>query len=209
MPSKRSDGQKLIAFPVDVRLLAMVEKARGRMSRSAWIRKAVVNELVRMGFDVPEDIGEAPDRVGKGGRPTHKKKVREYEFEKSSAMVAEAGGFTLPYLGAVAAGDPVADELAEVVTVRKNYPKGHFVVRVTGESMLPELEDGDLIVVDGRDAHTPGTGRVCVVSDGRGSVVKRWNRKRGVFESLNENFADLVPGEETIFQGYFVAKVNE
>ncbi len=171
------------------------------------MRQAATAELIRLGYDIPAAWGAAPDRVGKGGTPTHKKKVYDWK-KKAPAMVAEEMVFTLPYLGAVAAGDPVADELAEEVTVGRQYPKGHFVVRVSGESMEPELSDGDLIVVDARDVFTPGTGRVCVVSCGGGSSVKRWNRKRGVFESLNEDFPDLEPDEDFVFQGYFVEKVE-
>ena len=216
MPSKRSDGQKLVSFPVDERLLAKIDAARGTQSRSAWIRGAATRYLESLGVEVSEELGNAPDRVGVGGRPTHKKKAAKkaakvYDFTaKKTDLVAEEVSYSLPYLGSVAAGEAV-DIVAEdedEVRVWRRFPKGHFVVRVTGESMLPELEDGDLIVVDSRDCFTPAHGRLCVVSEGRGSVVKRWDRKRGVFESLNREFADLEPSEETVFQGYFVEKVE-
>ncbi len=202
--------QKQVIVKMSEEFLAEIDAAlpgMGYGDRASFIRDAVFDELKKNGVKVDPGLKAAPSRAGKGGTPTHKKKVYDLK-KKAPAMVAEEMACTLPYLGAVAAGSPVADEFAEEVTVGRQYPKGHFVVRVSGESMEPELSDGDLIVVDARDVFTPGTGRVCVVSCGGGSSVKRWNRKRGVFESLNDEFPDLEPGEDFVFQGYFVEKVE-
>jgi len=211
--------QKKVLMNFDEDFLSEVDSAFPRLGfndRASFIRDAVFQEMKRQGVEVSPSLKAAPSRAGKGGKPTHKKKAAKkaakvYDFTaKKTDLVAEEVSYSLPYLGSVAAGEAV-DIVAEdedEVRVWRRFPKGHFVVRVTGESMLPELEDGDLIVVDSRDCFTPAHGRLCVVSEGRGSVVKRWDRKRGVFESLNREFADLEPSEETVFQGYFVEKVE-
>ncbi len=229
----RSKGQSRITITLSEELLESVDAARGGMSRSAFIREAMVEKL-----DLDEKLSLAPDRVGVGGRPTHKPKdavpkdavpkdavPKDAEPKESGPkdavpknrpyslagareeMVAEMP-LTLPYLGAVAAGDPLADDLHEEVPVRRLYSKGHYVVRVSGDSMEPELSDGDFIVVDAREAFTPAHGRVCVVSSGGGSSVKVWDRKRQVFRSLNPDFPDIEPSEEMVFQGYFVEKLD-
>lgn len=197
-----SKKQVRVTLSLSKGLLDEVDKARGTMGRSEFLRVAVVSHL---GLD--ERMAAAPDRVGKGGRPTHKER-KVYDLEKERGKVAESlPVYSLPYLGTVAAGDPFEAEAIEMAMVEKQYPRGCYVVRVSGDSMEPELSDGDLIVVNGKDAHTPGHGRVCVVSDRSGSSVKRWNRRRGVFESINEEFPDLEPGEEVVFRGYLVEKV--
>ena len=152
------------------RLLDEGDRARGSMNRSEFLRQAVVKVL---GLD--EGMAAAPDRVGKGGRPTHKA-AKVYDLDEARRLVAEAiPVYALPYLGSVAAGEPFEAEVMEMVKVLKEYPRGCYVVRVSGRSMEPELEDGDRIVVDGRDAYTPGDGKICVVSTASGSSVKRWN----------------------------------
>lgn len=116
--------------------------------------------------------------------------------------------FTLPFLGAVAAGQPVeAPRHRETITVNKPYPEGTFVVEVNGESMHPTLRDGDRIVIEGstqaRPKISPKDGKICVVSNGSGSLVKLFDRKRG-FVSINRNFPDVVPSDELRLQGYYI-----
>lgn len=63
MPNQRSPGQKLIAFPLDAELLEELDRARGTMNRSQFIREALAYKL---GVD-DSSLKDAPDRVGKGG----------------------------------------------------------------------------------------------------------------------------------------------
>lgn len=120
---------------------------------------------------------------------------------------AEYRAFTLPFLGAVAAGEPVESPRNDTIEVAQQWPTGHFVVEVNGRSAEPDYPDGSRWIVDGRDKFTPKDGAVCVVSDGSGSYLKRWNRKRGVFESVNPEFNDVLPGEEAKLQGYPVERI--
>lgn len=121
---------------------------------------------------------------------------------------AEHHAFRLPFLGAVAAGEPVEAPRNETLAVSKQYPDGHFIVEVNGQSAEPDYPDGSRWVIDGRDKYTPKDGAVCVVSDGSGSYLKRWNRKRGVFESVNPRFKDVLPSNDAKLQGYPVERVS-
>lgn len=144
--------------------------------------------------------------------------IREWALEKlrDSAEIGNVieafskGEFVhdLPFLGAVAAGEPVEAPRDEVLRVDREWPEGHFVVEVNGQSMEPDFVDGDRWIIDGRKKYTPKNGAVCVVSDGHGSYLKRWNRKEGVFESINPEFKDVISGEEAKLQGYPVERVN-
>jgi hypothetical protein len=58
MPSKRAPNQKLIAFPIDDELAGLMDRARGTMNRSQFIRDAIARML-----GVPAEMGRAPDRV--------------------------------------------------------------------------------------------------------------------------------------------------
>ena len=217
----RAKSQKTVTISLAETLLAEVDAARKLQTRSEYARSALAEKLESDGVIIPKEFLEPPSRVGKGGQPTHregvdysgkgkKSKVVYYGRDRpADQIVAEGGALTLPYLGAVAAGEPVHTELSdEEMIVDRDYPPGHFVVRVNGDSMDPELRDGEMIVVDTRNIFTPGHGRICVVSDGSGSSVKRWNRKTGLLESLNPDYPDLEPSEDMVLQGYYVATVD-
>ena len=65
MPNKRSAGQQLITFPCDSALLKEVERARGRDTRSQFVRDALAGYLRSLGIQVEETKIAPPDRAGK------------------------------------------------------------------------------------------------------------------------------------------------
>jgi hypothetical protein len=69
-------------------LLNATEKCRGRVSRSQWLRDAILEKLKREGFEISEEAALAPDRSGKGG-PRPKSPV--VEMPMPMAKVAEDG----------------------------------------------------------------------------------------------------------------------
>jgi hypothetical protein len=71
VPNQRAKGQKLIAVPLEETFLEELDRARGGASRSAFVREAIYRLLRERGVDLPPSIKDAPDRTGKGGRPTH------------------------------------------------------------------------------------------------------------------------------------------
>jgi hypothetical protein len=66
---KRSDGQVLMAFALDEKLVEEIDAKRGALSRSAFIRVALVRLL-----GLSDEAARPPVREGlsKGGKPTHK-----------------------------------------------------------------------------------------------------------------------------------------
>ncbi len=90
---------------------------------------------------------------------------------------------SLPLLGAVAAGGPIeAFEDNETMSVPAEMVRSgadHFVLRVSGESMIDEhIRDGDHIVVSSRRTAEDGEMVVALVRD-EGATVKRFYRERG------------------------------
>lgn len=61
------DRQKMIGVRVDDDLLAEIDRVRGAMSRSDFVRKAAYAALKEAGTNLDPDVVRAPDRTGKGG----------------------------------------------------------------------------------------------------------------------------------------------
>lgn len=85
VPGQRGQDQKLVSFQLDERLLrALDDAARGGVGRSAVVREAIYKHLIERGYELPPTVKNAPDRLGKGGRPrkvVEMKKVAEDEAE--------------------------------------------------------------------------------------------------------------------------------
>jgi hypothetical protein len=57
----------LIVVRIPLGLAAKIDNARGRLSRSQFVRDSVGRELKRRGIPVADQEIQAPDRKGKGG----------------------------------------------------------------------------------------------------------------------------------------------
>lgn len=57
----------MIGVRVDDALLAEIDRLRGAMSRSEFVRRAAYDALKAAGSSLPGSIVSAPDRAGKGG----------------------------------------------------------------------------------------------------------------------------------------------
>lgn len=79
---KRSDGQTLLTVAVDQNLLAAIDSKRGFENRSAFVRRVICEHL-----KIDLSLSAAPDRIGKGGKPTHARKAKENDLPQ----VAEGG----------------------------------------------------------------------------------------------------------------------
>lgn len=83
MLKPRSDGQTLVAVALDQRLLDEIDRRRGGVNRSAFIRESLVAH-----YKLPAHLAAAPDRTGKGGRPP---KPMDYNAEdQRSAILNDA-----------------------------------------------------------------------------------------------------------------------
>ncbi|MFO1054123.1 MAG: transcriptional repressor LexA [Planctomycetota bacterium] len=104
----------------------------------------------------------------------------------------------LPVLGVVAAGRPIeAVEHAEVVPLTDLVPTGddHYVLRVTGKSMIEDhIDDGDFVVIRRQQSAKNGDIVVAVV-DGEEATLKRYffehNRVR--LQPANSALAPIFP----------------
>jgi hypothetical protein len=65
VPNKRAKGQTLIAIPPDERSLAGLDHARGRESRSQFVRDAICEKLGNLRIRLPSSITHPPDRASK------------------------------------------------------------------------------------------------------------------------------------------------
>lgn len=145
---------------------------------------------------------------------------RGYNESRSIELVpppGQSGATELPLLGEVAAGEPI-----EAVTVPETIPvpndllprRGHaYVLRVRGESMIDEhIQDGDYVVVQGREAADNGEMVIALV-DGTSATVKRLFREPGGWIRLqpaNDRVPPLRVHEDNILiQGIVVGVIRK
>ena len=104
-------------------------------------------------------------------RESHQR--RGMELLPPAAEGGSAGGLApaVPFLGRIAAGRPIeAIPESETLPVPQwllgGRPKGHFVLRVAGNSMIDEgIHDGDWVVVERREQASPGEAVVALVGE--------------------------------------------
>jgi repressor LexA len=100
-------------------------------------------------------------------------------LEIASQTNGRQGARELHLLGVVAAGAPIeAIEGNDTISVPEQFVRrdNTFCLRVKGESMVDEgIRDGDYIIVEGRDAATPGETVVALIGDE--ATVKKYYRE--------------------------------
>ena len=83
---------------------------------------------------------------------------------------------SIPILGTVKAGyDWLAEEnVVDYITLKENIPniKEYFALRITGDSMLPLLSDGDLVIVHDQDDVESGQTAVVLINGDEATVKK-------------------------------------
>ena len=99
----------------------------------------------------------------------------------------------LPLVGQIAAGGPLlAEQNVEEYVPLPAATKGDFLLRVKGESMIDEgIRDGDYIIVEGRDAATPGETVVALI--GEEATVKKYFPENGGKVRLQPANASMDP----------------
>ena len=125
---------------------------------------------------------------------------------------------SIPVYGTASAGSPgsfLAEDniLYHVPVEKKHIRNGNTIaVAVNGNSMLPRIQDGDIVIVD-RSINELQEGKVfLVLIDGQGACVKRARHSRGQWWLWSDN-ADHAPfqAEEAtvIGMGYRVQRPSE
>lgn len=96
----------------------------------------------------------------------------------------------IPILGTVKAGyDWLAEEnVVDYVTLKENIPniKEYYALKVTGDSMLPLLSEGDLVIVHDQDDVESGQTAVILINGEEATVKKVVKTNEGIeLHSMN------------------------
>lgn len=127
------------------------------------------------------------------------------------------GATEIPLLGAVAAGMPIESVMAgEVVAVPDEMlPRRgpNYALKVRGDSMIDEqIADGDLVVVNGRDAADNGEMVIALVN-GNEATVKRFYREPNGWIRLQPANATMRPlrfrEDDVLIQGVVVGVIRK
>lgn len=73
MPGKHNSDTKLLGFWAEQELIEKIDNWR-EGDRSQFLREAAVDYLIKKGEVVPQRLRFSPDRAGKGGPVTYKRK---------------------------------------------------------------------------------------------------------------------------------------
>jgi repressor LexA len=129
-----------------------------------------------------------------------------------SAGISDEAGTELPFLGRIAAGQPIEtvsgrESIAVPRVLFGERPQDHYVLRVVGDSMIDEgIHDGDWVVVERRDRAVPGE-MVVALLGGDEVTLKRFfpEGERVRLQPANPAMSPLrVPAAEVRVQGIVV-----
>ena len=146
------------------------------------------------GDPIPEDIWPVlAERRGLAEIPALGATVGD---SPSRAEGADENTITLAFAdvrAAAGSGEMVFEEAAEhriavprAILPRWVQPSGLICIRAAGDSMTPTLNDGDLILLDHKNAE-PRDKQVFVIHTGDGLVVKRLREDDGAWEMISDN----------------------
>ena len=95
----------------------------------------------------------------------------------------------IPILGTVKAGyDWLAEENVDYITLKENIPniKEYYALKITGDSMLPLLSKGDLVIVHDQDDVESGQTAVILINGEEATVKKVVKTNEGIeLHSMN------------------------
>ncbi len=145
--------------------------------------------------------------------------TRTHNESRSIELVTQpgySGATEIPLLGQVAAGQPIEaiagnDSIAVPNEfIAKRGPT--YALKVAGESMIDDhIEDGDFVIVNGRDQANNGEMVIALV-DNTSATVKRYYREHGGWIRLqpaNETMQPIrVHEENVLIQGVVVGVIR-
>ena len=148
---------------------------------------------------------------------TEKGYIKRAWNQKRGVQVVEQGGSRqgkrearLPFFGLIAAGRPIeavsGNDTIGVPTHLTSSSRNHYVLRVTGDSMIEEgIHDGDLVVVQQLDR--AATGDMVVALVGNEATLKRFypEGKEVRLQPANHQMEPIrVPADSVRIQGIVV-----
>lgn len=109
---------------------------------------------------------------------------KDQEFIINSNNKEELFISKIPILGTVKAGyNWLAEEnIVDYITIKETMPniKEYFALRITGDSMLPLLSDGDLVIVHSQDDVESGQTAVVLINGEEATVKKVVKTNEGI-----------------------------
>ena len=140
----------------------------------------------------------------------NKHKARSLEIISEEKLPDENRGTKLPLLGNIAAGSPIeAVENREEIDMETLFhsPRGVYVLRVRGESMIEDhLCDGDYVVIERRDTARNGEQVVALLDTGE-ATLKRFYKEGGKIRLQPANSAmepRIVNADQCRIQGVVI-----
>lgn len=108
----------------------------------------------------------------------------DYLLGKSDNRNSDVPISKIPVLGTVKAGyDWLAEEnIVDYITLKENIPNvsEYYALRITGDSMLPLLAEGDLVIVHDQDDVESGQTAVVLINGEEATVKKVVKTKDGI-----------------------------
>ena len=108
----------------------------------------------------------------------------DYLLGKSNNRNSDVLISKIPILGTVKAGyDWLAEEnIIDYITLKENIPNvnEYYALRITGDSMLPLLAEGDLVIVHDQDNVESGQTAVVLINGEEATVKKVVKTKDGI-----------------------------
>jgi len=141
---------------------------------------------------------------------------RGLELLRAVPGVGAANDSEVPFLGLIAAGQPIeslpgSERLAVPNHLCGGSPEDHYVLRVSGESMIQEgIFDGDFVVVLRREQAQPGEMVVALVSGE--ATLKRFypEGERVRLQPANPEMEPIrVPADDVQVQGVVVGLMRK
>lgn len=116
----------------------------------------------------------------------------------------------IPIVGAVRAGwdSPAYEEADGFEYADVRNPGQHFFLKVKGDSMAPQINEGDLALVRRQQSADSGDLIVAMVNGGEGTI-KRYVRQGAavILQPFNPNYAPMVLAEHELDEFHIVGKV--
>lgn len=194
------------------RLITALEE-RGFIRRLAHRARAI--EILKL----PESLGGDPS-PGRGGftpRVVEGGRAEVRPSKTSDAPMSTLGDFsTVPLMGRIAAGTPISaiqhqEREIGVPSGMLGRGRDHYALHVKGDSMIDAgIHDGDLVVIERRDAASDGDIVVALVEDEE-ATLKRL-RRRGdsvALEAANPAYETRVyRADQVVVQGRLVGLIR-
>lgn len=160
--------------------------------QSKNISTSEINKLINYLFNPSNKVTYEFEDFLNSLQPEVKDFIIHFNYNSSLKMVQFVNNniSRIPILGTVKAGyDWLAEEnVVDYITLKENIPniKEYYALKITGDSMLPLLSEGDLVIVHDQDDVESGQTAVILINGEEATVKKVVKTNEGVeLHSMN------------------------